>query len=48
MTKTPRWLKSAIATSTGPLPALPFARASRRKPESLNPPATPPRAVAAR
>ena len=35
MTKTPRWMKSAIVTSTDPAPALPWARDSRRKPESL-------------
>lgn len=48
MTKTPRWLKSAIETSTQPMPALPWARGIRRKPESLKPATPPVRAIAAR
>jgi len=47
MTKTPRWLKSVIATSTDATPALPWARGNRRKPESLKPAAAKPRAIAA-
>lgn len=35
MTKTPRWLKSALATATNAAAPLPFARATRRKPQSL-------------
>lgn len=48
MTKTPRWMKSALAASTEPLPALPWARSTRRKPESLKSPTPQPRAIAAR
>lgn len=48
MTKTPRWMKSAIAASSAPLPALPWARSARRKPESLRLATPQPRAIAAR
>jgi hypothetical protein len=48
MTKTPRWIKSAITTSTQAAPALPWARGTRRKPESLNPAKPQQRAIAAR
>ena len=33
-----RWLKSIIAASTEPTPALPWARGQRRRPESLRAP----------
>jgi len=48
MKKTPRWLATAIASSTQPLPALPFQRGTRRKPESLSAPRPKPAAIAAR
>ena len=48
MTKTPRWIKSAIAAGIEAAPAMPWARDSRRKPESLKMSASKPRAVAAR
>ncbi|MGL6212172.1 MAG: hypothetical protein ACRC14_20285 [Paracoccaceae bacterium] len=48
MTKTPRWLKSAIATSAEAMPAMPWARSTRRKPESLKAPAAKTPAIAAR
>jgi hypothetical protein len=35
MTKTPRWLKSALVTATNVDAPLPFARGPRRKPQSL-------------
>lgn len=47
MTKTPRWMKSVLAASTEATPALPWARGTRRKPESLKPPAPKLRAIAA-
>ena len=47
MTKIPRWMKSAIAASTEATPALPWARSTRRKPESLKAPVAKPRAIAA-
>jgi len=47
MTKTPRWMKSVITASTHTVPAMPWARGTRRKPESLNLPAPKPRAIAA-
>ena len=43
-----RWLKSVIAASTQPLPALPFARGTRRKPAALVTAPTPRPAIAAR
>jgi len=48
MTKTPRWMTTAIATSTQPVPAMPWMRGTKRKPESLKSPAPQPRAIAAR
>ncbi len=48
MTKTPRWIKSVVASSTEAAPALPWARGNRRKPESLKDTPTLPRAIAAR
>ncbi|SEN36651.1 hypothetical protein SAMN05216227_101255 [Pseudorhodobacter antarcticus] len=33
--KTPRWMKSTIATSAQPMPAMPFARATRSKPAAF-------------
>ena len=47
MTKTPRWMKSAIVASTKAIPALPWTRGTRRKPESLKAPTPQPRAIAA-
>lgn len=48
MTKTPRWMKTAIAASTETVPAMPWARSARRKPESLKgTPAPKSRAIAA-
>ena len=47
MTKTPRWMKSAIAASSDTTPAFPWARSIRRKPESLRAPAPKVRAIAA-
>ena len=35
MTKTPRWMKSVIAASTIPVPALPWARSTRCRPAAL-------------
>lgn len=35
MKKQPRWLKSAIAASTEPQVALPWARGQRRRPEAM-------------
>lgn len=35
MTKQPRWMKSMIAASTEVQVALPWARATRRRPEAL-------------
>ena len=48
MKKERRWLKSAIAASAEPLPALPWARASRRKPSALTAAPMKSRAMAAR
>ena len=51
MKKERRWLKSAIAASLEPQPALPWQRAIRRRPEALKPAAPAPmkpRAIAAR
>jgi hypothetical protein len=42
-----RWLKSAIATAAGPVPAMPWARNQRRKPLAIRL-ATPKSAIAAR
>ena len=52
MTKTPRWMKSVIAVSTETLPALPWARGTRRKPamqepQAIRSAAPAPRAIAA-
>ncbi|MEF3048389.1 hypothetical protein [Pseudotabrizicola sp. L79] len=49
MKKERRWLKSVIAASLQPQPALPWQRGARRKPVALKTPvATPaPRAIAA-
>ncbi|MBU9698051.1 hypothetical protein GU927_009325 [Rhodobacteraceae bacterium HSP-20] len=50
MKKERRWLKSVLAASLDPTPALPWQRGSRRRPEAVK--ATPaplkPRAMAAR
>ncbi len=35
MKKDRRWLKSAIATAAEPLPALPWQRGARRRPEAM-------------
>jgi hypothetical protein len=48
MTKTPRWMKSAIVASTETTPALPWTRANRCKPESMKAPAPKTHAIAAR
>lgn len=51
MKKERRWLKSVIAASLEPQPALPWQRGSRRRPEAVKPaPVAPlkPRAIAAR
>ena len=48
MKKEHRWLKSAIAASAEPLPALPWARATRRKPAALTAAPIKSRAMAAR
>jgi hypothetical protein len=49
MKKDRRWMKSALAAAAEPLPALPWARGTRRRPEALKTPvATKPRAMAAR
>ena len=37
MTKTRRWLKSAIAASVEPQLALPWQRGSRRRPAAMRP-----------
>ena len=42
-----RWLKSAIATSAAPMPAMPWARGHRRKPLAIRL-AAPKSAIAAR
>ncbi len=47
MKKDRRWLKSVIAASAGPLPALPFARDMRRMPAALKPGTAPQKAAAA-
>ena len=41
MKKDRRWLKSAIAASAEPLPALPWQRESRRRPEAMKEIVTP-------
>ena len=46
MKKDRRWLKTAIATSGEALPALPWQRQSRRRPQAMKPAATPPKPVA--
>lgn len=48
MKKDRRWLKSVIAASLEPQVALPWQRATRRKPAALRPVATKPAAMAAR
>lgn len=50
MTKQPRWMKSMIAASTEVQVALPWARATRRRPEAMKtaPQQQPTRALAAR
>ena len=48
MTKTPRWLTSAITASAAPLPTLPWARSARRKPQAMKPALVNPQAMAAR
>jgi hypothetical protein len=48
MKKERRWLKSAIAASAAPQPALPWARGSRRKPAAMQALTQTPRARAAR
>ena len=50
MKKERRWLKSVIAASLEPQPALPWQRSTRRRPEAVKPAPTPmkPRAIAAR
>lgn len=49
MKKDRRWMKSAIAASTEPQAALPWARGTRRRPEAMKAqPVAKPRAVAAR
>lgn len=50
MKKERRWLKSVIAASLEPMPALPWQRGTRRRPEALKPAPAPikPRAIAAR
>ena len=45
MTKERRWLKSAIAASKEPLPALPWQRQSRHRPEAMKSTATPLKAM---
>ncbi|WP_284326244.1 hypothetical protein [Cypionkella aquatica] len=47
MKKQPRWMKSAIAASTEPQVALPWARGQRRRPEAVKAEVKP-RALAAR
>lgn len=50
MTKDRRWLNSAITASAQPLPALPWLRATRRRPQTVKPAACPNKAsvIAAR
>jgi len=50
MKKERRWLKSVIAASLEPQPALPWQRGTRRRPEAAKPAPSPmkPRAIAAR
>ncbi len=48
MKKERRWLKSVIAASEQPHPALPWARGARRKPAALKAPAAKAPAQAAR
>ncbi len=40
MTKTRRWLKSAIAASVEPQIAMPWQRGARRRPAAMRPAAT--------
>ena len=47
MKKDRRWLKSVIAASVGPVPALPFQRDVRRMPAALKPVSAPQKAAAA-
>ena len=47
MMKERRWLKSAIAASAEPMPALPWARATRVKPTAFKPVPARAQAVAA-
>ncbi len=47
MKKQPRWMKSAIAASTEPQMAMPWARGQRRRPEALKAAPAKPRAQAA-
>ena len=42
MTKQRRWLKSVLAASTEPVPAMPWARSKRTKAEPLKPAARQP------
>lgn len=48
MKKERRWLKSVIAASEQPQPALPWTRGARRKPAALTAPAAKTPAQAAR
>jgi hypothetical protein len=50
MKKERRWLQAALAASAQPLPALPWQRQTRRRPDGLKTTATPPRiaSIAAR
>ena len=50
MKKERRWLKSVIAASLEPQPALPWQRGARRRPEAVKASPAPlkPRAIAAR
>ena len=50
MKKERRWLKSVLAASLEPVPALPWQRGARRRPEAVKPAAAPmkPRAMSAR
>ena len=42
MKKERRWLKSVLAASLEPTPALPWQRGSRRRPEAVKPAAAAP------
>jgi hypothetical protein len=43
-----RWLKSAIAASAGDIPAMPWQRGMRRKPQAMKPVVPKSAAIAAR